>query len=66
MRKKLKVNVSKDPKTDGVISCKNLSVRERLLNFLFGNKRRVTILIPGDGVDEISISGEKEGGNQNE
>jgi len=31
------------------------NVRERFLKFLFGDKRRITILIPGDIVNEVAI-----------
>ncbi len=64
MKKRLMINVSKTPRTDGDISYRILPIRERLLRFLLGNKQRLTILIPGDSVDEISICGEKEGGKR--
>lgn len=66
MKHKLKISVSKQPQTGGIVTCKNLTVRERLLRFLFGDKRRVTVLIPGDSVGEIAICETKEGGSTNE
>ena len=66
MKHKLKISVSKQPQTGGIVTCKNLTVRERLLRFLFGDKRRVTVLIPGDSVGEIAICETKEGGGENE
>lgn len=66
MKHKLKISVSKQPQTGGIVTCKNLTVRERLLKFLFGEKRRVTVLIPGDSVGEIAICETKEGGGVNE
>ncbi len=66
MKHKLKISVSKQPQTGGIMACKNLTVRERLLKFLFGDKRRVTVLIPGDSVGEIAICETKEGGGVNE
>ena len=66
MKHKLKISVSKQPQTGGIVTCKNLTVRERLLRFLLGDKRRVTVLIPGDSVGEIAICETKEGGNTNE
>ena len=62
MKHKVKVSVSKDPQTGGIVTCRNLSVRERLLRFLFGDKRRVTVLIPGDSVGEIAICETEKGG----
>ncbi len=66
MKHKLKISVSKQPQTGGIVTCRNLTVRERLLRFLFGDKRRVTVLIPGDSVGEIAICETKEGGGVNE
>lgn len=34
MKKKLKVSVSKQPQTAGVVTCRNRSIRERFLSFL--------------------------------
>lgn len=66
MKHKLKISVSKQPQTGGIMTCRNLTVRERLLRFLLGDKRRVTVLIPGDSVGEIAICETKEGGSTNE
>lgn len=65
MKHKLKISVSKQPQTGGIVTCRNLTVRERLLRFLLGDKRRVTVLIPGDSVGEIAICETKEGGRTN-
>ena len=65
MKHKVKINVSNKPKTGGLITCRDVTVRERLLHFLFGSKRKVTVLIPGDSVGEIAIcemKGEDENG----
>ncbi len=66
MKRKLKISVSKQPQTGGIVTCRNLTVRERLLRLLFGDKRRMTILIPGDSIGEIAICETKEGGDANE
>ncbi len=67
MKHSLKVSVSKEPQTAGIVTCRNVTIRERLLRFLFGDKQRVTVLIPGDSVDEIAICEEaKEGGESDE
>ena len=65
MKKKLKVSVSKQPQTAGVITCRNRSIRERFLSFLFGDRKRITILIPGDNVDEVAICDAENGGEAN-
>lgn len=65
MKHKLKISVSREPQTGGIVTCRNVSVRERLLRILFGSKRRVTVLIPGDSIGEIAICETKEGGGGN-
>ena len=65
MKHNLKISVSKVPQTGGVITCRNVTIRERFLRLLFGRKQKVTILIPGDSIDEVSIC-ESEGGVKNE
>ena len=61
MKHNLKISVSKVPQTGGVVTCRNVNVRERFLRLLFGRKQKLTILIPGDIIDEVSIC-ESEGG----
>ena len=56
MKHNLKISVSKSPRASDVVTCKNISMREHLLRFLFGTKRNVTILMPGDSVAEVTIS----------
>ena len=63
MKHKLKISVSKEPQTGGIVTCRNVSIRERLLSFLFGSKRRITVLIPGDSVDEVTICEDEKGGD---
>ena len=64
MKHNLKVSVSKEPQTGGIVTCKNITVREKILRFLLGDKKHVTVLIPGDSVEEIAIcESVKEGGN---
>jgi len=56
MKHNLKISVSREPKTGGVVACRNVTIRDRLLTFLLGPKQRVMILIPGDSVDTVSIT----------
>ncbi|WP_026499255.1 hypothetical protein [Butyrivibrio sp. WCD2001] len=65
MKHKLRISVSKEPQTAGIITCKNIAIRERLLSLLFGDKRKVTVLIPGENVGEIEICETKKGGDDN-
>ena len=59
MKHKLKISVSKTPK-EGVVSCKKVKVREKLMTKLFGPIRTITILVPGETVNEIAIEEKKE------
>ena len=64
MTQTLKIGVSKDPPNEGIVSCRRIAIRERLLRFLLGKKRKLTIIIPGDNVKSLSIV--EEGGNPDE
>lgn len=56
MKHNLKISVSKKPKNGGIVSYRCLSVRERLLRLLLGNPVKLTIVVPGDTVDSLSIN----------
>lgn len=64
MKHKLKISVSKEPQTDGILTCRNITVRERIMRLFLGDKQRVTILVPGDRVEELAICETKKGGNE--
>ena len=66
MKHNLKISVSKVPKKEGVVSCRNITVRERLLRFFLGDKQKLTIIVPGDTVSELVIAQIKEGGQIHE
>ncbi len=56
MRHNLKISVSKRPQSGGIVRCKNITLRERILRLLLGEKQKLMILIPGDSVDSLSIN----------
>lgn len=67
MKHNLTISVSKDATNPGIVSCQNICIRERLLRLLLGKKQRLTILVPGDSVEALSIKEiSEEGGNQHE
>lgn len=66
MKHKLKINVSNRPGGEGVMTLKNVSIREKILHFLFGENRKVTILVPGLSVDEVTIFEEEKGRENDE
>lgn len=55
MKHMLRISVSKEPPDGGIVGCRHVTVRERLLSFLLGDKRRLTVIIPGNSVKELSI-----------
>ena len=55
MKHKLKISVSKKPVNKGVVAWRKVSVRERFLRFLLGDKTKLTVFVPGDSVEELSI-----------
>ena len=63
MKHKVRISVSDKPQTGGIITCRNVTIRDRLLRFLIGDKRKVTVLIPGDTVGEIAICEKGEDAN---
>lgn len=63
MKHNLKISVSKEPQKGGIVTCRNVTIRERILRFFLGDKQRVTILIPGDSVEELAICETAKGGN---
>ena len=66
MKRKLKINVSDKPESESIMTCSNVSIRERLLHLLFGKKHKVTILVPGSSVDEVTIYEPEKGGTDDE
>ncbi len=63
VRHTLRISVSKEPAAEGIVSCRNVSVRERLVRFLLGEKRSLTIIVPGGSVRELAVSEVREGGD---
>lgn len=64
MKHILKISVSKEPQDGGIVGCRHITVRERLLRILLGDKRRLTVIVPGDSVKALSIV--EEGGENRE
>ena len=55
MRHTLNIKVSKKRANGGVLACRQVTVRERFLRFLLGSPVKLTVLVPGDSVDEVAI-----------
>ena len=66
MRHKLKIKVSKQQANGGILACRQVTAREKLLRFLLGSPVKLTVLVPGDTVDEVAIKEVADGNAQSE
>lgn len=55
MKHSLNITVSKERQNGGVIACRQMTIREKLLRFLLGSPVKLTLIVPGDSVDEVTI-----------
>ena len=62
MKHNLNISVSKKPPEDGIVQCRNVSLREKLLTRLLGHREKVMILVPGNSVESVCITEVPEGG----
>ena len=58
----LSIKVSKQKINGGTLTCRRVTVREKLLRFLLGTPIKLTVLVPGDTISEVTIN---EGGKIN-
>ena len=62
MKHGLTIKVAKKVPNSGIIAMRQKTVREKILRRLLGNPIKLTVLVPGDNVDEIEIRDIREGG----
>lgn len=62
MKQTLQISVSKKPVNGGAVSVRRVSIRERFMRFIFGDTVRLTVIVPGNSVEELSIREIVEGG----
>ena len=62
MKQTLQFSVSKKPVNGGAVSVRRVSIRECFMRFLFGDTVRLTVIVPGNSVEELSIKEIAEGG----
>jgi len=55
MKHKLKINISDNDRDLGIVKCRNVTLRERFLQYLLGRKQRVTIIVLGNSVKSVDI-----------
>ena len=66
MHHTMQISVTKKPRPGGIAMVRRVSVREKLLRRLFGGKARLTVIVPGDTVDEVAIKEVADGNAQSE
>lgn len=60
MKHNLKISISNED-TTRLVRYKKTSIREKILKILLGESKRITVIIPGDTVNELFITEEEEG-----
>lgn len=60
MNHNLKICLGDPGETTGIVRCRNVSIRERLLRRLLGEPLMVTIIVPGNSVKALFIKEEQE------
>lgn len=55
MRHKLRLNLAEQEEREQIIKLRRVSLRDRLAKFLLGEKRKYTIVVPGDSIDQVTI-----------
>ena len=55
MKHKLIIGVSKGSANRGELTCRRRTVREKILRRLLGEPVRLTVLVPGETVEEVAI-----------
>ncbi len=56
MKHDLKISISRELPGGGIVRCRTVTLRERLLDRLLGARHRMTIFVPGDSVQRVSIT----------
>lgn len=55
MQHNLTICVGSPPPVEGIVRCRTVSLRERLLRALLGERRRVVVIVPGGSVRALDI-----------
>ena len=66
MANKVSISVTKHPRQDGVVSMRNVTIRERLLRLLLGNPHHLMVIAPGKDVQQLEINEIKEDSDEHD
>lgn len=64
MANKVSIRVAKHPSQDGVVSMRNITIRERLLRLLLGKPHHLMVITPGKDVRQLQINEVKEASHE--
>lgn len=64
MKHTLRISLAKKRPGDGIVGCRHVTIREKILRFLFGGAEKLTVIVPGDSVKALSIT--EDGGEDHE
>ena len=60
MANKVSISVAQHPRQEGVVSMRNITIRERLLRLLLGKPHHLMVIAPGKDVQQLQINEVKE------
>ena len=60
MVNKVSIKVTKHPYQEGIVSMRNITIRERLLRLLLGKPHHLMVIAPGKDVQQLQINEVKE------
>ena len=60
MANKGSIKVTKHPHQEGIVSMRNITIRERLLRLLLGKPHHLMVIAPGKDVQQLQINEVKE------
>ena len=55
MKHAFQISIGKRMQSGALVSYRRVPIRERLLRLLLGSKTHLTVIVPGDTVEELSI-----------
>lgn len=56
MANNVSIKVTKHPHQEGVVSMRNITIRERLLRLLLGKPHQLMVIAPGKDVQQLQIN----------
>lgn len=64
MANKVSIKVTKHPYQEGIVSMRNITIRERLLRLLLGKPHHLMVIAPGKDVQQLQVNEVKEASHE--